>query len=151
MKTGHVFLIVFPMIIFLCFSVALAQLLAPTNLTATAVSSNQINLTWIDNNSAESGYSIERSLTPTSGFALVGTTAKNVATYSNTGLTGGTTYYYRVRATKSNENSPYSNIASARTLDTTPPTVSITSPASGATYTTAQAVTITASASDNVE
>ncbi len=39
------------------------------------------------------------------------------------------------------------NIASA---DTTPPTVSISSPASGSAYTTAQTVTITASASDNV-
>ncbi|PYR46555.1 MAG: hypothetical protein DMF89_21485 [Acidobacteria bacterium] len=41
----------------------------------------------------------------------------------------------------------FSTVTSA---DTTPPTVSITSPASGATYTTVQTVTLTATASDNV-
>src|SRR5207247_3720950 len=33
--------------------------LAPSNLSATAVSSSQINLTWRDNSSNESGFSIE--------------------------------------------------------------------------------------------
>src|SRR4030066_478304 len=40
--------------------------------------------------------------------------------------------------------------ANIGTADTTPPSVSITSPPSGTTYTTAQTVTITASSSDNV-
>src|SRR5207237_918762 len=44
----------------------------------------------------------------------------------------------------------FSSLALAAKPDGTPPTVSISSPASGTTYTSAQTVTITASASDNV-
>jgi hypothetical protein len=47
-------------------------------------------------------------------------------------------------------SSPISLSVNISTGDTTPPTVSITSPASGTTYTTSQTVTINASASDNV-
>src|SRR5436189_4067019 len=36
-------------------------LASPTSLTATAVSSSQISLTWTDNSSSEIGYLIERS------------------------------------------------------------------------------------------
>jgi hypothetical protein len=39
----------------------------------------------------------------------------NVTAYSNTGLTAGTSYSYRVRATNSSGDSPYSNTASATT------------------------------------
>jgi chitodextrinase len=43
--------------------------------------------------------------------------------YSNTGLTNGTSYRYQVRATDAAGNlSAYSNVASATTPDTTPPT-----------------------------
>src|SRR6185437_5938441 len=67
----------------------------------------------------------------------------------NTGLTAGTTYYYRVTAEDGATNQgPASNEASATpTADTTPPTVSITAPTGGATV--SGSVTITANASDN--
>ena len=35
----------------------------PTSATATAVSSSQINLTWVDNSASETGYKIERKTT----------------------------------------------------------------------------------------
>ena len=128
MKTRHMWVIIFS-VIFLLFqsASAWAALAAPSNLSATAVSSSQINLTWTDTNSGktnESGYSIERSLSPTSGFAKIGSVLKNITTYSNTGLASGTTYYYRVQATgRKGAVSPYSNVANATTLqsDTTPP------------------------------
>jgi len=65
------------------------------------------------------------------------------------GLTTGTVYHFRVRSTDAKGN----NAASADTTfatagDTTPPTVSITSPAAGATLN--GSVTVTASAADNV-
>ncbi|RPH94341.1 MAG: hypothetical protein EHM72_15690, partial [Calditrichaeota bacterium] len=87
---------------------------APTNLTATAVVSTQINLAWNDNSSNEHGFKIERS---TNGvdFALIATTAVGVTGYPNVGLTPNTTYYYRVYAFNGAGNSAYSNVASAAT------------------------------------
>ena len=43
----------------------------PTSLTATAVSSSQINLAWVDTNTNESNYFVERSLSSTSGFTQI--------------------------------------------------------------------------------
>ena len=60
---------------------------APTNLTATAVSANQINLTWTDNSSNESGFDILRcqgaACVPAVVVASVGA---GVVSFSNTGL-----------------------------------------------------------------
>jgi hypothetical protein len=89
---------------------------APTNLTATAVSKSQINLSWTDNATNEDGFQIERckGLTCTN-FTQIATIGANVTSYANTGLTKRTTYRYRVRAYNASGNSAYSNIASATT------------------------------------
>ncbi|HLK97989.1 MAG TPA: fibronectin type III domain-containing protein, partial [Hymenobacter sp.] len=78
----------------------------------------QINLSWTDNSVKETGYGIERSTNPTTGFTQVAVVRLNVTAYADTGLTINKTYYYRVRALNSNTNlsSGYSNTASARTL-----------------------------------
>jgi len=98
---------------------------APGALTATASGSTQINLSWgaATDNVGVTGYSVERCQGSgctafTQVFTLTGTT------FSNTGLTAGTTYSYRVRATDAAGNfGGYSNVASASTPtpDTTPP------------------------------
>ena len=89
---------------------------APTSLLATAVSSSQINLTWTDSDINEIGFQIERCTgTGCSDFVQIATTNANVATYSNTGLTGSTSYSYRVRAYNTVGNSDYSNTTSAVT------------------------------------
>jgi len=122
-------------------SLAMAQgsLQPPSSLKATAIN-GQVKLTWIDTNSSETGYVIERSLSPTSGFAVIKTTGKNVVAYKDTGVASGTTYYYRVRAKGSRGIfSPYSSVLSWK-----PFSVSITSPPSGTTYTTPQTVTLAA-------
>jgi hypothetical protein len=104
---------------FLCLAAGVASaagLSAPTNLTATAVSSSQINLTWSDSNTTENGFTIERSLQSGSGFVAVGSAGKNAGSYSDSGLSPATTYYYRVQATgRKNTVSPYSNVAGATT------------------------------------
>ena len=67
-------------------SAAAAPVSAPGSLTATAVSSSQINLTWVDSNSSETGYLVERSLSSSSGFAQIASLPANSQSYSNTGL-----------------------------------------------------------------
>src|SRR5207245_11055390 len=78
----------------------------PTGLTATAVSSSQINLFWTaptnNGGSAITGYKIERSTDGgTTWSTIVSNTGSTGATYSNTGLTASTAYTYRVSATNS--------------------------------------------------
>jgi PKD repeat protein len=87
---------------------------APSGLSATAVSSSQINLAWTDNASNESGFKIERS-TDNSNWSQIATTSANVTSYNNTGLNANTTYYYRVRAYNADGDSAYSNTANATT------------------------------------
>ena len=91
---------------------------APSNLTATAVSKVQINLNWADNANNESGFAIER-CTPKGricSFAQVAQVVADVKAFSNTGLSKGTEYHYRLRAFNATGNSAYSNIVIAKTL-----------------------------------
>jgi subtilisin family serine protease len=88
---------------------------APSNLAAAATSSSQINLSWTDNSYNETGFKIERKIGATGTYSQVATVGANVTTYSDTGLNGSTTYYYRVRAYKTAGDSSYSNEASATT------------------------------------
>lgn len=87
---------------------------APSNLTATAKSSSQIDLAWTDKSGDETKFEIERS-TDNSSFTKIAEVSSNIVTYSNTGLVKNTTYYYRVRACSANGCSAYSNIANAKT------------------------------------
>ena len=89
---------------------------APTNLTATAISSSQINLTWVDSDTSEQGFKIERCTgAGCSDFTQIATVGANITSYSNTGLTASTSYSYRVRAYNAVGDSDYSNTASAVT------------------------------------
>ena len=87
---------------------------APSNLTATAVSGSQINLAWTQNATNATAYLVERSSDNVifSQLASLGASATN---YSNTGLPGSSTYYYRVRASNGGIFSLYSNSANATT------------------------------------
>jgi chitodextrinase len=97
---------------------------APSNLTATAGSSSQINLSWTasTDNVGVTGYKVEQCQgAGCTIFTQIAT--PTTTTFSATGLTASTAYSYRVRATDAAGNlSPYSNIASATTTDTQPPT-----------------------------
>ena len=100
---------------------------APTNLTATAASSNQINLSWTasTDNVGVTGYRVERcSGASCSTFIQIATPA--TTTLNDTGLTASTSYSYRVRATDAANNlSGFSNTATASTLAAGPISVSL--------------------------
>lgn len=83
---------------------------APSNLTL-STTKRKIRLNWTDNSNNETGFKIERS-TDGANFTQIVTVAANTISYQNTGLTSGVLYYYRVRATNSAGDSPYSNTSS---------------------------------------
>ncbi len=86
----------------------------PADLFAeTIIETDRIKLTWSDRSSNETGFEIWRSTSANGPFTLVTTTAANVTTYTNTGLTANTRYYYKVRALNGAVTSGYSNTANA--------------------------------------
>ncbi len=89
----------------------------PTNLTVSSASATQINVSWSasTDNVGVTGYRLERcSGSDCTSFSQIAT--PNSTSYSNTGLSAGTTYRYRVRAIDAAGNlSSYSSVASATT------------------------------------
>ncbi len=88
---------------------------APQNLTAVATDFDRIRLNWSANTDIVSGYVLERALSPAGTFTVVAEVAFGTNSYLDTGLQEQTVYYYRLRAKNVAGNSPYSNIASAKT------------------------------------
>jgi inosine-uridine nucleoside N-ribohydrolase len=89
---------------------------APSNLSAIAISTNEIDLTWQRNANNEDGYEIERS-TDGIDFDLIAFTMGAIRNNftDNAGLSPCTTYNYRVRAYNTSGDSDFSNIANATT------------------------------------
>lgn len=88
----------------------------PTAVTAVAVSSTEIDLTWGDVVD-ETGYRVERSADGVTGWITVATTGQDVTNATDAGLPSGTTFYYRVFASNAGGDSPASDVASATTVD----------------------------------
>jgi hypothetical protein len=97
---------------------------APSNLGAHATTKSQINLTWRDNSSDESGFRIERRQDGSATWIEIDTVNANISVYSDFGLECDTTYHYRVRAYRDSDGqySEYSNTDSATTMACTAPT-----------------------------
>ncbi len=100
--------------------------ITPVALTALAVSTNQIDLSWTNNSNKVTGLYVERSASSTGPWKRVMNVAANASSCANAGLAAATTYYFRLMA----NDSPYSNVASATTLsgatDRTPDHLSAT-------------------------
>ncbi|MEW4923957.1 fibronectin type III domain-containing protein [Algibacter sp. 2305UL17-15] len=91
-----------------------SALSAPINLSATAISSSEINLSWVHNSKNTTGFKVERK-TGSESYAQIATTNKGETAYSDTGLNASTSYNYRVRAYNTDGDSGYSNDSSAET------------------------------------
>jgi len=103
---------------------------APSGLNATAISSNQINLSWTAGTSpCAASYNVFRS--STSGFTPSGSNqvASGVSgtSFSDAGLAAATTYFYLIAATNSGGTSGPSNQATATTNAATTGAVQINS------------------------
>ena len=93
---------------------------APTQLTASAISTSEILLSWADNSNDESGFEIEER-TITGAFAPLMTVPADNTSATIMNISAATFRAYRVRAVNSAGVSGYSNEASA-TTSTTPNT-----------------------------
>nr|WKN35513.1 LamG domain-containing protein [Tunicatimonas sp. TK19036] len=93
----------------------------PTELVATPVNGSSISLQWQDNTPQETGYEIWRSSSSSSsGYSRVATTGVDATSYTNSGLSKGITYYYKVRALLNDgSQSDYSNVAGTSTINAT--------------------------------
>ena len=87
----------------------------PIVLTARAISTSQIDLSWTNNAANVAGLYVERSRSPKGPWKRVVNVPAKASSCANSGLAAATTYYYRVMA----NDSPHSNVASATTLSST--------------------------------
>ena len=85
---------------------------APTGVSANATSSSSITISWNAVSGATS-YTVYRSTSRSGSFSSVGTTSST--SFTNTGLSANTTYYYKVTAANSYGTSGYSSTVSATT------------------------------------
>jgi len=65
-----------------------------------------LNLTWKDNTNNEDGFKIYRK-TGSTGFTEIAMVGANIETYTDSNLTGGSIYCYRVAAFIGSQNSAY--------------------------------------------
>jgi putative cell wall-binding protein len=87
---------------------------APDDLSATAISSSEIELEW-DYASNATSYYVYRATSSSGTYTLVATV--DYEYYTDTGLRSDTTYYYKVKARNSSGTSDYSSRVYATTGD----------------------------------
>jgi hypothetical protein len=97
----------------------------PTALSPTVQSTSSIKLVWTDNAIDETEYRVERRIA-TGSYSEVAVLPANTTLYSDSGLTAGTQYYYRVRCFNASGFSFYSAEVSASTFSVPPTFVQAT-------------------------
>jgi len=97
-----------------------------TQLTAAPVSAASVKLNWSQNASPaveETGFEVYRATATSGPYSFVDITGPNVITYTDTGLSANTPYFYMIRAVGDSGAAALSNKAPVKSLgDNTPPT-----------------------------
>ena len=87
----------------------------PTSLGAVAINYGRIDLSWHDNATNETGYTLQRRTDTTSSWAAITNLSTNTISFSDNGVSDGTKYFYRAYASNIAGNSAPSNVANAIT------------------------------------
>ncbi|MBU1950779.1 MAG: fibronectin type III domain-containing protein, partial [Candidatus Eisenbacteria bacterium] len=88
----------------------------PTGLTATAISSERIDLEWTDTSDNETHFEIERSDAEDGTYVQIDTVGEDGDVFSDRGLDPSTTYWYRVSSSNASGDSTPTTPVSATTL-----------------------------------
>ena len=82
---------------------AFTTLQSPTGLMASALTTSQVNLYWTNHSALADGTELQRSLDGLTGWVTLPAAGlpPTAASYTDTDVTAGKVYYYRVRATLS--------------------------------------------------
>lgn len=88
----------------------------PSELAGTAPTGVRVELTWTDNASDESRYELQRCRGDGCvDFTRVALLSRNASAFTDRGVTSGTPYRYRVRASRTGATSDYSDVLSIST------------------------------------
>ena len=87
--------------------------LPPHSLSLNVLDTGVVKLTWADSSSSEDGFVIERKDNIDTSWTVIDTTGTDTVTYTDSGLTVGRIYEWRVYAYNAGGNSGYSNIVSS--------------------------------------
>lgn len=93
---------------------------APTELMATPIDHQKIDLSWTDNATDEEGFRVERRLGQSGTFEVVGTVGTDITIFTDVSLLAETEYCYRTGAFKAGGDSSPSNVACASTAAAPP-------------------------------
>lgn len=99
-------------------AVTLGPPVAPTSLTAIAVSPTQVNLSWVDSSGSAATFLLERSSNGGASWAQIQSVGPTTPFFSDTTVAANTTYKYRVRTVNDYLGSSYSAYTNIYTIVT---------------------------------
>ncbi|MDX2303580.1 MAG: DUF5060 domain-containing protein [Microscillaceae bacterium] len=86
------------------------SLTSPSNLTAQALATDQVRITWQDNSGNENNFILETSGSTSGPFTELAVLPSNTTQYTHRGLAPGQKVVYRVKARNATQESAYSNV-----------------------------------------
>ncbi len=102
-----------------------------TGLTATTISSTQINLSWTDSTGGQTGFVLQRQDSGNVSWYTIATLAASAASFSDTTLAADTAYNYQIAASNANGDSAFVAITAPVT---TPPAAPPAAPVNAEAY-----------------